>query len=261
MLLTIVTVTKNDPDRLIVTIKSLHKYYKHNWIEHLIIEGSSNQKTKKIITKFLFKHPEIIIKCEKDFGIYDAMNKGIKTSSGRYLLFLNSGDKIFIEPQRLLKILNTRNSRGKEILCFPFYETLNGKQYLKYSLGNTVIKLPTSHQAMLFSREFITKYKYKSYYKIAADFELYHHAIPENIEHFNNAPPLCISECHGVASRNPLISYIEYCRVIWQKYSIEKSIFFSIKLLLKGIGLFVIKKIISESLYTKIKVIFYEIKK
>ena len=58
-------------------------------IEHIIIDGKSNDNTLSIIQKF--PHVNKVVS-EIDNGIYDAMNKGIEYSTGDVIAFLNSDD-------------------------------------------------------------------------------------------------------------------------------------------------------------------------
>ena len=62
--------------------------------ELILIDDCSTDNTLNIIKKF--KHVSKIIS-EKDNGIYDAMNKGIKISNGDIIGFLNSDDTFFDE--------------------------------------------------------------------------------------------------------------------------------------------------------------------
>ena len=56
--------------------------------EHLVIDNLSTDETCSIARKY----PHVILLSEKDSGIYDAMNKGIKLSKNEILSFLNSDD-------------------------------------------------------------------------------------------------------------------------------------------------------------------------
>lgn len=85
----IVTVCLNSDSTIRETITSvMNQTYQH--IEHIFIDGGSEDQTLDIIECHSKRNPIII--SEPDDGIYDAMNKGIKHSSGDLLVFLNADD-------------------------------------------------------------------------------------------------------------------------------------------------------------------------
>ena len=61
-------------------------------LEHIICDGFSSDGTQEIIEKKLKLHSHIKYVSEKDEGIYDAMNKGIKIASGTIIGILNTDD-------------------------------------------------------------------------------------------------------------------------------------------------------------------------
>ena len=74
-------------------------------IEYIIIDGKSTDKTlqiaKETISEFNNNHVNKknidILVSEKDKGLYDAMNKGIKLATSEYIMFMNAGDTFFDE--------------------------------------------------------------------------------------------------------------------------------------------------------------------
>ena len=92
--ITIITVVYNDVNHIEDTIKSVLSQNYQN-IEYIIIDGSSTDGTMEICRKYENKIAKLI--SEPDSGIYNAMNKGIKLASGKWLFFLNSGDVFYNE--------------------------------------------------------------------------------------------------------------------------------------------------------------------
>ena len=90
--ITIVTPVYNCAEYIEETIKSvLTQNYKN--IEYIIVDGGSNDGTCKIIEKYSKKLNSFII--EKDQGMYDALYKGFKMATGKYLAWLNADDLYF----------------------------------------------------------------------------------------------------------------------------------------------------------------------
>ena len=58
--------------------------------EYVVVDGLSSDGSREVIANYESLTDHLI--CEKDSGLYEAMNKGSKIASGEYLLFLNSGD-------------------------------------------------------------------------------------------------------------------------------------------------------------------------
>jgi len=89
MKVSIVTVCLNSGPALEETIISvLQQDYAH--IEYIIVDGGSTDGTNEILRKYGRRISKIV--SEPDSGTYDAMNKGIKISSGEVVGFLNAGD-------------------------------------------------------------------------------------------------------------------------------------------------------------------------
>jgi glycosyltransferase involved in cell wall biosynthesis len=98
--ISIITVTKNSANFLEESILSIFNQSYKNY-EHIIIDGNSTDKTIDIIKKHNEKISYWI--SEDDNGLYDAMNKGIKKSTGDIIGILNSDDIFFPDA---LKIVN-----------------------------------------------------------------------------------------------------------------------------------------------------------
>jgi glycosyltransferase len=61
-------------------------------LEYLFIDGGSSDNTLSIIKKYRQNNPFIKMVSEKDYGIYDALNKGISAASGDIIGFVHSDD-------------------------------------------------------------------------------------------------------------------------------------------------------------------------
>ncbi len=88
MKISLITATFNSAATIKDTLQSVQRQ-DFPEIEHLIIDGGSEDETLQIVRDF--PHVAKIIS-EKDNGIYDAMNKGIATATGDIIGILNSDD-------------------------------------------------------------------------------------------------------------------------------------------------------------------------
>ena len=66
-------------------------------IEYIIIDGKSSDSTTDIVNNYQATYSYIKMVSENDSGIYDALNKGIKNSTGEIIGFLNSDDMFYDE--------------------------------------------------------------------------------------------------------------------------------------------------------------------
>lgn len=84
-------------------------------LEHIIIDGKSTDGTLDLVNEYKEKAPyEVKIISEKDNGIYDAMNKGIRMATGELVGIINSDD--WYEPDAIEKTLRTFQHQKYEIV-------------------------------------------------------------------------------------------------------------------------------------------------
>lgn len=173
MKVTVVTAVLNDAGHIEQTILSVISQTDIE-IEYIIVDGGSKDGTLELIGKYKDKISLLI--SESDRGVYDAMNKGIKYSTGDLVYFLNSGD-VLLNPSILSKIkfedVNVRNTiiYGNVVVAYGNIEALEKPR----PFFNSKMKfkgIGICHQSMFFPGELIRNEKYDLSYKIAADYDL-----------------------------------------------------------------------------------------
>jgi len=89
----IITVCYNEKN-IENTCKSIvfQNFKDYEWI---VIDGGSTDETINVLNKYK-EHINVLIS-EKDNGIYDAMNKGIRLANSEWIIFMNGGDRFFDE--------------------------------------------------------------------------------------------------------------------------------------------------------------------
>lgn len=135
----IITINYNHSKGLEKTIASVVKQ-KFVDKEYIVIDGGSNDGSKQIIEENADRLSYWV--SEKDYGIYNAMNKGIAKAKGEYILFLNSGDYLLNED--ILNIVFSENKSedimygnlqtDNRIITFP--SMLNFSFFFRDSIGH-----------------------------------------------------------------------------------------------------------------------------
>ena len=97
--ISIVTVCLNSEKTIERTIQSVLSQ-SYNNIEYIIIDGGSTYGTLDIVNKYKDKVSYVI--SEKDNGVYDAFNKGLKVFTGELIGFVNSDDYLMPSAMNIL---------------------------------------------------------------------------------------------------------------------------------------------------------------
>jgi len=94
MKISIITITYNSAKTLPRALESVQSQTYPD-IEHIIVDGASTDGTREIIEAYAAKHTNVRWVSEKDNGIYDALNKGIRMAAGDAIGFLHSDDVFY----------------------------------------------------------------------------------------------------------------------------------------------------------------------
>lgn len=184
--ISIITVTYNSSKTISDTIESvISQRYKN--LEYIIIDGSSKDNTIDIVKNYENKS-DISIKwiSEKDNGIYDAMNKGIKMATGDIIGILNSDD--FYTDNNVLSLVADEFAQNRELdavygdVHFVDSDNLNKcvRYYSSKIFKRSLMRLGfmPAHPSFYMRKEKFNEIGlYKTNYRIAADFEFLLRAI------------------------------------------------------------------------------------
>lgn len=217
----IITVVYNAVKTIEQTIQSvLNQTYPN--IEYIIIDGGSTDGTVDVINKFQGKID--IFVSEKDDGLYDAMNKGIKSASGEIIGILNSDDTYTENAVSL--VVDSFKHRPMDVLygnALLVDDTSEVGLYDCSDIEQLWYRMAVPHPSTFVRKEIYDKYGvFDTQYLIAADYDLMLRLYCEGVKfghldelltHFRLGG-LCMVRLNEVTEETHTISlkYIDYCQ-------------------------------------------------
>lgn len=118
----VITVCRNARNCIEPTGRSLLDQSCRDW-EWIVVDGASTDGTVEIIQTMAGGDGRVLITSEPDSGIFNAMNKGVRAASGRYVHFLNADDS-YADAEVLADI-------HRELMEHPETDFLYGKILVK----------------------------------------------------------------------------------------------------------------------------------
>ena len=182
--ITYVTITYNAASVLRRTLDSI-LCQDYSEIVHLIIDGASTDTTLQLVDDYIERSNasggghRIQVTSEPDKGIYDAMNKGLRSIEGDYVCFLNAGD-FLPAPDTVSKIVGKVESCGSlpavlygdtDIVdsegCFLHHRRLSPPEQLSWKSFRQGMLV--CHQAFYARTDFAIATPYDLQYRYSAD--------------------------------------------------------------------------------------------
>lgn len=165
MLVSIITVSYNSEKTIERTLESVYCQSYQN-LEYIIVDGGSSDSTMDIVKGYEKKFEEKGIAfrflSEKDNGIYDAMNKGIKMANGELIGIINSDD--WYEPDAVSCAVSAYLNQSYDL----FYADLrivseNGESFIKKAKNSRwITSRYWNHPTSFITKEMYRMYQYRN---------------------------------------------------------------------------------------------------
>lgn len=177
MKVSIITIVFNNEAHIGGSLRSVQSQT-YPAIEHIVIDGGSTDGTRQQIESFRDKLACYI--SEKDNGLYDALNKGIRQATGDIIGILHSDD-FFYDDGTIQKIVDAFNGSGAGLVYAngQFVDSENPKKIKRVYRAGPFRKwylylgwVPL-HTTIFVRQELFTRFGlYDTRYSISSDYEI-----------------------------------------------------------------------------------------
>ena len=176
---TILTAALNSGSTIQNTLESI-QCQSFQDLEHIVIDGGSQDNTKETLQTFDHSYP-LIWKSEPDTGIADALNKGLQIACGRYILVIQADDKL-LNPDILKNVFPYLKDESIDIISFPvILDHLRKGMILRqpiHCLGWNHFKFIFPHQGcFVHKRVFDRIGEFRTEFKICMDYDFFYRAL------------------------------------------------------------------------------------
>jgi glycosyltransferase involved in cell wall biosynthesis len=176
LFISVIIPTFNSSSTIMSCINSIIEQSFFNF-EILIIDGLSKDNTIELVNSY--HDNRIRVFSEKDEGTYDAMNKGISLSKGKWLYFIGSDDSLYDNEvfNNVNKYILTDNSKkiiyGNVLVTGDTGWAKNNQIYDGYYNIKKLLSTNICHQAIFYERSIFEQQGcYNTLYNVCADFDL-----------------------------------------------------------------------------------------
>lgn len=177
MKVSIITITYNSSATIRDTIESvLNQTYSD--IEYIIVDGLSRDNTLNIVSEYNSRIAKVV--SEKDHGLYDALNKGIKLCTGDIVGLIHSDD-FYTSNDVIEKLVNKIKSENADAVYADLYyvdKDDTSRIFRKWHSGEYKHGMfyngwMPPHPTFFVKREYYNRYGlFNTQFKSAADYEL-----------------------------------------------------------------------------------------
>jgi glycosyltransferase involved in cell wall biosynthesis len=161
--------------------------------EYIVIDGNSTDGTLDFLKNYEGKLTKYV--SESDQGIYDAMNKGVKMSSGDYVIFLNAGD-LFADATTLEKIFKDKIYDSDVI----YGDVIKNGKIKPAEKPHNAHKMYFCHQSCFTKLECLRQFPFDTKYKMSADFNFFKILTLNNKTFKQLNIPIAIFDTTGVSN-------------------------------------------------------------
>ena len=209
-LFSIITVTYNAAAVLPATLQSVAEQTCKEY-EYIVVDGASTDNTLELVHRSGMS-PRII--CERDKGIYDAMNKGMKIARGTYLIFMNAGDT-FADSHVLSNIALYADDEKYDVLYGDIFTTKNGELKLKTaSEPCNKQRMYFCHQAAFVKTSILKATPFNTKFKMSADLFFFKHCRLLGY-HFLHVPvTVAVYDSRGISNTQRIKGLQENIRIV-----------------------------------------------
>lgn len=183
MKVSIITVCFNAEATIEQTIKSVMEQ-SYQDIEYVIIDGKSSDHTLDIVGKYAHRISKIV--SEPDKGIYDAMNKGIKHTTGDIVGILNADD--WYEKDTVKKVVEAFERENSQIVHGDvrfIYDNGSSEDTVTDSINKLWFEMVVRHPATFVRREVYQKEGlFDDTFKVAGDYEFVLRCYAHNVKFY-----------------------------------------------------------------------------
>lgn len=217
----IITIVYNSKYNLIKTVASIRKLNYPN-IEYIIVDGGSTDGSIDVIKNNL----DIVNKwvSERDNGIYDAMNKGMKLATGNYLWFINAGDEIADENilNEIFESISDADIYYGDTELIDYEGKSYGRRKLKrppekLTFKNMIDGMIITHQALIVKKDVSVDYDLQ--YIHCADIDWIIRVLKRSKIIVNTNRVLCRFQLGGYSRKNTLKSLFERFKILTKYFN------------------------------------------
>ena len=219
MKITIITATFNSASTIKTCLDSV-VFQNYNDLEYIVIDGKSSDDTLKIVKDYQQKFPFIKLISEKDYGIYDALNKGVQLASGDVIGFVHSDD-LLAHNNIVTAIVNKLQNEELEGVYgdLQYVDKVDLSKVIRLWKSRTfkpsLLKLGwmPAHPTLFLMKEVYKKHGlFDLTYKIAADYDFMLRVLKDNSLKFGYLPKVITKMRIGGASNRNLKNIIQKTR-------------------------------------------------